>query len=170
MSNRNKLEKLMDQVEQVVLPWPIIQYPHSPRYQGDDLDFTDEPVITNQSDKDSCDLNNIIRNYIRGNITLPPKEGIFADVSTLGDYREMRERLRTVGEYFDTLPAETREHFNNDPANMIDAMGDETRQEELQQLGLFDAAAPDDAPGATPPPPPTASPAPSTGAGGQPQA
>lgn len=130
------------------------------------VDFSKEPVITSQADAAACDINNILKAAARGEFQLASAEPVYADVSQIGDFREVRERIRHFGEYFDTLPAETRELFQNDAANLAEALGDPERHGDLAQLGLF----PDDAPGATPPPPPTGSPAASTGAGTPPQA
>jgi len=152
-----------------ILDGPIV-YNEFNRPPDPGIDFSKDEKITKDSFKDECDINNIIKRFLRGETIPAFVPGVFADVSHYGDYREMRQQMREADEYFETLPAEIRERFNNSTAELLDAVADPNRKEELQQLGLFPPELPSDAPGATPPPPPTASPAPPTGAGGQPQA
>jgi len=149
-------------------PVPLNQY-NRPEDPG--IDFSNEQKITKDSFKDECDINNIIRRFLKGG-TLPDfVPGVYADVTQYGDFREVRERIRLADEYFDTLPAEIRERFNNDTASLLEAVADPNRKEELQQLGLFPGdEIISDAPGATPPTPPPVPPAPSTGAGTPPKA
>jgi hypothetical protein len=123
------------------------------------LDFSQEPSIVNQSDKDATDLNRIIARY-KGEIAeLPHKEGIYADVSSIGDFREVRERLRHFNDYFSDLPAQVREKFNNDPANLAESLNDPNQLDLLSELGIIKGAGGDpgsEKPLESPPASPTA--------------
>lgn len=97
--------------------------------------------LTVQSEKDNCDINEIVRRFgITGKLPdnfQPPVYGDFTDVS---DYRSAMQAVRDAAESFMEMPAELRKRFDNDPAKLIDFMGDAANQREAHELGLVSTA------------------------------
>lgn len=116
-----------------------------------------EPSVTDESKLDECDLNVLVQRWLRGEPVPQFEPAQFGDVSTVGDFQEMQERLLKVESMFAQLPAHLRERFRNSAVEFADAMVDESRRDELTQLGLFGEP---QAPPVEPPPAPVPVPAP----------
>lgn len=101
------------------------------------LDCSNDPGRTRQSDKAACDINNIIKRFVReGFVThIARQQPRFLDVSEVGDYRSALHQVRAAEEYFAALPAKLRARFGNDPARFLDEAGGLSR-DELRELGL----------------------------------
>lgn len=89
-----------------------------------------------------ADMNNIIRKYKKTGILSDPlvaseRRGIFADVSGSLSYQEMSNRVIAVQGLFDSLPADVRDRFRNDPASFVDFVSDEANKDEVRKLGIF---------------------------------
>lgn len=100
--------------------------------------INDEPSLTIQSEKDSCDFNLIHAKYMRTGLmsnirTDQPKYG---DFSNAVDYHESVRRAQQAEEDFMLLPASIRARFSNDPGKLIDFIADENNRAEAIQLGL----------------------------------
>lgn len=76
--------------------------------------------MTKQSFKDECDVTRIVKKFERTG-QLPPntKVGVFADVSSLTDYRTMLHRRRLGEALFGELSLEEKKAFNNDPGQYL---------------------------------------------------
>lgn len=76
---------------------------------------------TRQSEADAADINKILKRFERsGILPLNDRQGLYLDVSEVGDYRSALDQVMKVNEYFKTLPAESRAMFDNDPAVFLD--------------------------------------------------
>lgn len=115
---------------------------------GDDSEFVKEfsessvagESKTRQADLDSSDINKIVKRFERdGVMPLTGREGIYMDVSEIGDYRSALEQVRKAEEYFETLPAESRAMFSNDPAEFLDKVNDPSQLELLVKAGVVPA-------------------------------
>ncbi|AXH75931.1 MAG: internal scaffolding protein [Microviridae sp.] len=96
--------------------------------------------LTEQSHKDSCDINKIMAFYQKsGRLPegLSTGQPIYGDFSELFDYGEAMNIVSEAQERFSELPAELRRHFNEDPANLLAAIQDESRFDELVDLGIL---------------------------------
>ena len=96
---------------------------------------------TRQEMKKECDVNNIMRRYKKTGklpdmIKLNPKFGDFAKVT---DYHESLNLIIKAENQFNCLSAEIRKRFNNDPAEMLNAINnmDESNIEEFTKLGII---------------------------------
>lgn len=104
------------------------------------------PSMTKQSFKDETDINVIVSRALKNGFLPPlPSNPVFADVSREFDYRDSLDRIASIQDAFDTLPAEVRARFSNDPANLLDALVDESRVDELVDLGILNRPAADPA-------------------------
>lgn len=117
--------------------------------------------LAQQHERDETDINVIVKRFgVTGVLpqrTLPPMFGDFSDVV---DFRGAQDKIREAQEAFDSLPAEVRFRFQNDPAAFVEFASDEGNIDELRKLGLAKAKDPEpvptpDGPSAGPNPPPT---------------
>lgn len=120
-------------------------YPHRLRVQyscGSEL-------ITKQEFKDECDINNILTQYKRtGIIThIMAQEPVYGDLPELSDYQQSLELFRQSQEAFDVLPAAVRRYFQNDPAQLLGALGDPSMRTTLEELGVLQGPATPQPPG-----------------------
>lgn len=96
---------------------------------------------TKQSDRDRTNLRKTIERYQRTGQEPPharrPEEALYADFTNVGDYLEMTKKVFAAQEAFEGLPARVRDHFDNEPGALVAAYFDESRQEELVELGII---------------------------------
>jgi len=111
------------------------------------------PSLAKQSEKDSCDINVILRRYEKTGI-LPdlikqdPQYGDFADVP---DFQAAHAIVSMAMAQFEALDAPLRKRFDNDPAQFLAFATDKANLEEMRKLGLAKPA-PDPAPVVVAPP------------------
>lgn len=109
--------------------------------------FTD-PSLARQSEKDQCDINLIIKRFEKtGILPSPTRQPIWADTTTLPDFREMMDTVTRGTAAFERLPAQVRDYFSNDPARFYEFAADEQNIPELRRLGIL----PEDTPPEQPP-------------------
>lgn len=119
-----------------------------------------EESLTRQSEADQADINKILKRFeTTGVLPIDQRTPQFIDVSTAPDYRTALDRINVINEAFMQMPADTRAKFDNDPAILLDALGDPARAAELQELGILPKPAAKDAPPPAPPPPAPSPPA-----------
>lgn len=116
---------------------------------------------TKQSFKKECDINNIVARIRKGDAELPAQaKQVFADVSGVPDYLEMRNRIAAADELFAALPSRVRRALNNDPARLVELSSTAEGVEQLAAMGLKrpqEAAPPKAEPPAAPTPPSSSS-------------
>lgn len=100
-----------------------------------------EKSMTQQCFSEAADINRIMTRWLNGG---PPpvsdaSRAVFKDVSHGLDYREILDRVMEVQESFDSLPAELRSRFANDPANLLDFVGNPANFDEATKLGLLES-------------------------------
>ena len=96
----------------------------------------EEPTLAQQQYKDESDINNILRQFnITGQlpVALSPRYGDFTGIS---DYKTALDRVIAADEEFLALPAELRARFDNEPANLIEFLDNESNRAEAEKLGL----------------------------------
>lgn len=95
------------------------------------------PGRTKQEFKDECDVNNIVKRYVKDGFLAHVARGVprFVDVSEVGDFRQAVDQVRAATAFFEGLPAKVRDRFGNDPVKFIDEAGNLTR-DEMRELGL----------------------------------
>lgn len=98
----------------------------------------DDPSLTIQSEKDSCDFNLIHAKYMKTGLmtNLRTDPGRFGDFSDAVDYHTSVLRAQQAEESFMALPAAIRARFSNDPGHLIDFLADENNRSEAIKLGL----------------------------------
>jgi phage internal scaffolding protein len=102
----------------------------------------EEPSLAQQHFKDECDINNILQKFnVTGLLPQAPLSPRYGDFSGIGDYHTALNRVIAAQDEFESLPAQIRARFNNDPAQLIEFLQDETNRPEAEDLGLVEKAA-----------------------------
>lgn len=115
---------------------PVLRHP----YNIEDYDGTEFPEksLTKISQQAETDIQRIWERFEKtGVVEQNDREALFIDVTKFGSYQEVQEHLAIVREMFDQQPAHVRRVFDNDAAKYIDALCDESRVAELQELGVL---------------------------------
>ena len=94
--------------------------------------------LTEQSHKDSCDINLILRDYARTGFMRHAlnNQGRYDDVTAV-DYQEAMITVANVKSLFEGLPSEVRKEFNGDPANFLNYVQDPRNAAVLEQRGIL---------------------------------
>jgi phage internal scaffolding protein len=102
----------------------------------------EEPSLAQQHFKDECDINTILQKFnITGLLPESPLSPRYGDFTGIGDYHTALNRVMAAQDEFDALPAQIRARFENDPAKLIEFLGNEKNRPEAEELGLVDKAA-----------------------------
>ena len=102
----------------------------------------EEPTLAQQHFKEECDINTILQKFnITGLLPEAPLSPRYGDFSGIGDYHSALNRVIAAQMEFEGLPAQIRARFDNDPAKLIDFLGDDKNREEAEELGLVDKVA-----------------------------
>ncbi|AXH72089.1 MAG: internal scaffolding protein [Microviridae sp.] len=104
---------------------------------------------TKQSFKDECDINIIMKRFaVTGELShLSQAQPLWGDLPEI-DFHGAMAVVVDARERFQTLPAELRDRFLNDPARLLAFVQDPANKEEGIKLGLF--RKPEPAPSPTP--------------------
>lgn len=95
------------------------------------------PTMTQQHFKDECDVNYIVRNFLRtGVLPVTRGQGQYFDVSAATDYKDACNRIITVNDWFSNLPSATRAEFNNDPGILLEVL-DRASPDDITRLKKF---------------------------------
>lgn len=94
--------------------------------------------LTEQSHKDQCDINQILKDYTRTGFIKHAKqnEGQYDDVTGI-DFQTSMETVARVKSLFEGLPAEIRKEFDHQPAKFLDYVQDPANGEELAARGIL---------------------------------
>lgn len=111
-----------------------------------------DPSRAKQSEFKGSDIHEIIKRFdATGVMPSTGREGLYIDVSQVGDYREAVDLVRNAERFFSQLPAAVRTRFNNDAAEYLDFVSDATNYVEAQKLGLVPSDNDEGDGGAVPP-------------------
>lgn len=112
------------------------QYNHGRDISALFATVNNEPTMTQQSDKDDCDINIIMKKYGHGAFPQVTAQPMYGDFSQGLDYTEARQAILRADEAFHEIPAEIRQHFDNDAAKFIDFTQDPKNLPKLREWGL----------------------------------
>lgn len=101
-----------------------------------------EPSLTIQSEKDSCDINLIVAKYAKSGImgNWRTDQPMYGDFSSSTDFHDSFARIQQAEDSFMQLPANIRTRFENDPGKLIDFLSDVKNRDEAIALGLVNPA------------------------------
>lgn len=102
-----------------------------------------EPTMARQEFKDECDINNIVKKYQQtGEFShISSAVGKYGDFSDVADYQTALHQVMDAQNSFNQLPAQLRKRFDNDPAQLIDFLSNESNYDEALKLGLVNERA-----------------------------
>ena len=87
---------------------------------------TPSPSLTRQADKQSCDVNHILKRYEKDGVLTHVRSdpGTYMDVASIGaeDYHSSLNKVISAAAAFDALPSAVREFYRNDPALFLQAV------------------------------------------------
>ena len=100
---------------------------------------TEGGSLAQQQFLQDCDINVILDRYKKTGTMLhingqPPKFGDFTSVS---EFQTALNKVMEAQDRFDSLPSDIRNKFANDPAKLIEFLGDKNNKEEAEKLGLL---------------------------------
>lgn len=114
--------------------YPAIRLPfHRERVQA----VNDEPSMTRQEHKAECDINNILAQFRKTGAAghLAAHQGRYDDFADI-DFHQAQNDIARAKSMFETVPAELRERFHNDPGEFLAFVTDEANLPEMRELGL----------------------------------
>lgn len=97
------------------------------------------PGLTKQEFAHETNINNIMARYIAtGQLpsAIVAQQATFADVSKLGSFADVMNRVHAAEEAFAAMPASIRTRFDNDPAKLVAFIQDGKNRPEAEALGL----------------------------------
>lgn len=96
------------------------------------------PSLAQQSAKDECDINAIMRRYERTGLVdhVSTVQGRFGDFSNAMDYQSSLNAVMAAQESFMALPASLRAAFHNDPAALVAFVSDPENYDQAREMGL----------------------------------
>jgi len=114
-----------------------------------------EPSLTKQSFKDQCNINTIMANYKNTGVInhVNKSQPNYGNFLAAADFQTYQNKILEAQDAFNSIPAEIRSQFGNDPALFLDFAQDPANLEEMRELGLAPPAPPKPRTEATPPPP-----------------
>ncbi|AXH77200.1 MAG: internal scaffolding protein [Microviridae sp.] len=94
-----------------------------------------------QSERDESDINTIVRRFgLTGELPLGVRMPTYADFDGIYDFQSAANAIALARESFDTMPAEVRARFENDPAKFVDFCSNDGNRAEAERLGLVPVA------------------------------
>lgn len=92
---------------------------------------------TDQSFKEDCDVNLILKRFMKTGQQLPPITGIYADVSEVPNLDTALTQLNQAQNAFDSLPSDVRRRFGNSPVELVNFLKNPDHYDEGVKLGLL---------------------------------
>jgi phage internal scaffolding protein len=97
----------------------------------------EEPTRAQQHHKDECDINVILERFGKtGQVPVNAISGNYGDFSGVHDYHTAMNALIAAESEFGALPAQIRNRFANDPANLVQVLDNPDNRAEAEKLGL----------------------------------
>lgn len=112
--------------------------------------FTTDVVgeaMTKQSFKDECDINVLMKKFERDGLMshVSTVEGRYGDFGDGSDFHDAMNIVRRAQEMFETVPANLRAEFGNDPGAFLDFVVN-AEDDVLRERGLLPSVSVDPAP------------------------
>ena len=97
--------------------------------------------LTQQHFAHEADVRNIIKQYDKTGLIANVQKGVarYGDYSEVNEYREALDLVNDANVMFDTLPAEIREKFANDPGQFFEYCTNPENESGMIELGLKEA-------------------------------
>lgn len=88
-----------------------------------------------QADADSCDINKLMARFALGDSSaIDQRSGFYADVTKMpSTYAEMFDRVEVAKQYFDSLPVEVKQSFDNSYEVFFSQYGSKDFDDKIQK-------------------------------------
>lgn len=102
------------------------------------VNFANSINMTQQQFQAECDINQIAARLSSGQpVRIPPNSAVYGDFADAPDFQAAQNLILRAKEQFMALPANVRERFKNDPAQLLAFVHDPKNLEEAHDLGLL---------------------------------
>lgn len=105
------------------------------------VDFSKDKGRTKQAFKDGCNVNRIVKRFRRTGVmderVMNRRQAAFGDFSSVGDFRELHDRILRAKEEFDSLPSDVRVRFKNDPGELVSFVDNPENFKACVEMGLL---------------------------------
>ncbi len=110
-----------------------------------------DPSRAKQSFSNECDINKIMERFEKDGVLehVNHHQGQYGDFLGVQPYNESLNQVMAAQGMFNSLPANIRTRFDNDPAKFLDFVADPENIPEMREIGLLQQTAhthPDDVP------------------------
>lgn len=110
-----------------------------------------EPTMTQQQFREEVDINTILRRFrLTGEMPSDVRMPTYADFTDVYDFHTAANAVAQAREAFETMPANVRTRFHNDPGEFVDFCSREENRAEAARLGLIPMPKPAETPPAEP--------------------
>lgn len=94
--------------------------------------------LTKEAFAKECDINQIMRQYQKNGLLnhLNTHQGNYGDFLNFEDYHSSLNKILAAKDAFNTIPAQIRAKFDNDPSAFMTFAQDKENYEELVKMGL----------------------------------
>lgn len=100
--------------------------------------FDDSESMTQQSFKEECDINTIVRRFgVTGEMPENVRVPQYADFEESFDFMSAMNLIREAQESFMAMPSAVRDRFGHDPARFVDFFNDPENRPEAERLGVL---------------------------------
>lgn len=123
----------------VVSPIPLLQ-PY--RYNSDAVSLATglscpEPTLTQQHTAEQTDINYIVATFNKtGVLPQPVQLPTYGDFTGVSDYQTALELIKQAEDGFNSLPADARAYFSNNPAYLLEYLDNAPDPQILADLGI----------------------------------
>lgn len=101
-----------------------------------------DKTLTQQQFLEETDINTIVRRFgLTGELPTDFREPLYGDYTGVWDYQTAMNAVRQADETFQSMPAQIRARFHNDPQELLVFLADEENRAEAIKLGLVKEAA-----------------------------
>jgi phage internal scaffolding protein len=114
----------------------VLQRTHRPRSQCPTIDTGEG--LTEQSHKQECDINYILKDYARTGFIKHANQnaGQYDDVTSV-DFQTAMDTVANVKSMFENLPSQVRAEFQNEPTRFLDYVQNPANAKALEQRGIL---------------------------------
>lgn len=99
--------------------------------------------MTEQSHREKCNINSIMKRYIRTGMAPQIQGARYGDFTSCNDFQDAQDRIKKAFSDFMELPSDIRDMFENDPGNLIEFLNDPENEDEAVEMGLLPKKAAD---------------------------
>lgn len=112
-------------------------YDFQRRSDENGISFPDES-LTRQEFVSQVNINNILKKYVQNGVDpfVISEDARYGDFTNIPSYQEALDLVNAAEEHFLSLPVQIRNRFDNDPALLLEFLGDVSNRDEAISLGL----------------------------------